>query len=346
MKALQAFAHLFKRNWFWLRWVLAAVVLACLVYRSRDGFRDLSQRTIVWRHLLVGLALCASSIVMTYFRWYLLVYAQEFPFRLRDALRLGFIGFACNYVAPGGSGGDVLKALMMIREQSSRRIVAVSTIALDRILGMLALFIVGSIVVAIPTPLVANAAFKPVIAFYLAGAIGGTIGLGALLHPAVTRWRLVRRLTGLRYVGRALGELVNAVVLYQSRWRVLVISVLISILGHVMMLSSFYFCALALHPAADIPDYWTHLQLVPAAETAGVLAFFLPGGLGALEGSLDVFYVMAGATAGAGFLTGVAYRTVNIVIAGVGAGYYWAARREIDEALHTADVPQPTTDQQ
>ncbi|MBW3542043.1 MAG: flippase-like domain-containing protein, partial [Planctomycetes bacterium] len=258
---------------------------------------------------------------------------QDFPFRIRDALRLGFIGYLFNFVAPGAVGGDLVKASLIAREQSSRRLVAAATVIIDRVVGLLALLVVAGFAVLVPTPLVEVALFQTAMGLFWIGSGVGLVGCAALLHPAVPRWRLWRRLAAIPVVGVAIGEMIAALVVYQSRRRVLVAAFGLSLVGHLLLLSGFYAAALALHGQGHVPSYVEHLQLVPAAEVVGV-AVPLPAGTGALEGAVAELYALAGSTRGAGLLTALAYRVVTILLAIIGAGYWLSARRDIDRALH------------
>ena len=128
---------------------------------------------------------------------------------------------------------------------------------------------------------------QPVVQTYLvvlwAGTFGGIIGLGVLLHPAVPRSPWYGKLVALPKVGPMIGSLVNAVLLYQSRGRVLVFCVLMSVVGHIGMLSGFYFCALAVKAGPAAPGFWEHLLLIPGAELAAVF-IPVPGAIGTMEG--------------------------------------------------------------
>ena len=42
-----------------------------------------------------------AALVVTFLRWHRLVTALGLPFRVRDAIRLGFIGNVFNLVIPG-----------------------------------------------------------------------------------------------------------------------------------------------------------------------------------------------------------------------------------------------------
>jgi uncharacterized protein (TIRG00374 family) len=120
----------------------------------------------------------------------------------------------------------------------------------------------------------------------------------------------------------------------------LVFSLLMSLVSHSGLILSIYFCAIALHGAADVPSLLIHFQIVPPAELVGVLVP-LPGGTGALEEAMAHFYALAGGSYDQGFLTAVAYRLVTIAVAVVGAVWYFVARREIEAVLEEAPSAAP-----
>ena len=327
----------FGRHWGRLKWPVTLAVLIWLFYRYRDGFSQFAEQPIQWRYLAVAFVLCGVSVLLTFYRWYLLVWAQDFPFRVRDAIRLGFIGYLFNYVAPGAVGGDLVKAMLIAREQQSRRTVAVLTVMLDRIVGLLALFLVGALASLLPTAVMQQPEMQTTAAVYWFGSLAGLLGISVLLIPAVVRFSWLKRLVRLPLVGRPFGEVINGVLLYQSRKRVLVLSLAVSVAGHFGMLSAFYYCGRAVSPVAECPDYISHLQFVPAAELAGVVVP-LPGGIGALEQAMAYFYSLAGFRETAGFMTGISFRLLTVIVASIGATYYFAVRREIREVLSEQDT--------
>lgn len=332
MNALRAVVRWIKRHWGWLKWLVAAGVLAWLLTRHRETFTAHDWRNVRWHYLAGALLMCGGAMLLTFFRWFVLVWAQDFPFRLHDALRLGFIGYLFNFVAPGAVGGDLVKAALIVREQKSRRMIAAATVVIDRIVGLLALLIIGGLAVLVPTRLSSDPAFAAGMAVFWIGSAVGLFALAIALHPALPRSRWLNRLVHWPVVGRPIGELINALLLYQTRRRVVVFTLALSLLSHMGLLIGFYLGALALHQADRIPGFIEHLQMIPAAELVGVIVP-LPGGSGALEGAVAGLYGIAGAAPGAGLLTALAYRAVTIVIALVGGGYYFASRREIDAAL-------------
>ena len=196
-----------KRHWGWLKWPVAAGLLGFLFYQHWGEFKELADRRLDWYYLGVAFVLCTTSILLTFARWYLLVWAQDFPFRFSDALRLGFIGYLFSYLGPGTAGGDIVKAVMIAREQESRRSIAAATVVLDRILGLLALFMVGAFASLFqPAALLEHKVLQTIVLVLWVGSLAGLIGMGVdsagirrragrrarapgLLHPTVCEHR-------------------------------------------------------------------------------------------------------------------------------------------------------------
>lgn len=319
------------RHWGWLKWLLALALLGLLFNRYHKDIADLDVRNIRWEFAGAALLCCGGAVLLTFTRWYLLVWAQEFEFSFRDAIRLGFVGYISNYVMPGAVGGDLIKAGAIAIRQRSRRSVAIATVFLDRLLGLLALFLVGGGVWLLQSDETRGGVFQTVAIVFGVCSAAGVTGLFLLLHTPLLRARWVQRFRRVRLAGRIFGELLDGVALYQSRPRVIWLAVAISIAGHFATLSSFYFSAIALHPPAEVPDYFAHLLFIPAAEVVGMLPI-VPGGLGALEGATSYLYQQAGFKGANGFQTALGFRVITILIAVLGIGYYFSSRQDVREA--------------
>ena len=326
-----------KRHWAWAKWLVALGMMALVVWNHRAGVSKLSQQPLDWPSLLIAFCLCGGAIVLTFLRWYLLVWAQGFAFHVRDALRLGFIGYLFNFVGPGSVGGDVVKAALIAKEQPSRRTTAIATVLLDRILGLLALFVIGACAACPQWETIREQSeLKGVVWLLAGGSAAGLIGLALMLIPAVMQLGLWKFFTRLPVVGKPIGELIEGVRLYQTRPGVLIAALGISLLGHFGIISAFYFSARSVSGGEFVPSYLSHLFFIPAAEFIGVV-LPVPGGMGALEWAVERFYHHSGAADGTGILTCLAYRAVTIAVALIGAGYYLTARREIAAAMQTRE---------
>lgn len=313
-----------------LKWVIALGIVGWLIFQNWDQFERLRTQPIHWEFLIAAFVLCGGSIVLTFFRWYLLVIALDFPFRFGDALRLGFLGYLFNYVAPGAVGGDVVKGVLMAREQKGRRSVAVATILLDRILGLMGLLIVGAGATLLVTDKIEHR--EEIVTVLWGGSIAGLTGLLVMLHPATPASWWMKRLIRVPKIGGIVADIADGISLYQTRRAVVALTVVLSVIGHFGIISSFYCCARVIATAAETPSYVTHLLLIPLAEIVGVIVP-LPGGVGALEAAVQESYRLAGFNAGIGLLAVGAYRVTTILVAAIGSIYYLGSRRQIQELL-------------
>ena len=80
------------RAWLWigLKWAVGLGILVWLYRLSADDLARLAQSPKDWRYAFAGLAVIAASNLIMFGRWWLLVRAQQFPFRFHDAVRYGF----------------------------------------------------------------------------------------------------------------------------------------------------------------------------------------------------------------------------------------------------------------
>ncbi len=317
-----------RTAWTWLKWPIAIGILAVLFWRQREGLHEFSQQEKNWPILCLGFLLSAAGAVLTFVRWHALVRALGFEFRLIDAIRLGLMGMAVGYTGLGMLMGDSFKAVVVASGQSSRRVVAAATVFLDRVLGMLALLWVGSFGAWLFRETYSSELHNTVRAIFWLSSSLGTIGLVLLLFPAVTHSRWISWATHLPVVGRLFHQLLDGLTLYQQRPAVLLGATLMAVVGHCLMIGALYCCALGLGGWA--PSLASHLYLTPAAEIIGLIP--TPSGIGPQELAITEGY---GAVAGtqvspetakrAGFFAGIAFRLMHMLIAAIGAIFYFAA---------------------
>jgi uncharacterized membrane protein YbhN (UPF0104 family) len=333
-----------KQSWGWLKWVLAVGVLYWLYHGHRQAVAQIAGAPKAWGYLGLALAGLLACNLLTFVRWWILVRAQQFEFPMRQAIRLGFVGLVSNFVAPGAVGGDIVKAILMARDQPQRRTTAVATVVLDRILGMLGLFLVGAFTTLVPSEALDHPDLKSVRWFMWTGSVVGLVSLGMMLWPRVTQSGWVQWIRRVPKVGGLAGELIEGVALFQNRpgavWR----AVLLSLVAHAGLISGFWLCARWMKQAWT-PDLATHFFFLPTAELFGAFVP-VPAGMGALEGAVQWFYervrpesVTEEAAGAAGFLAALAFRLVTVGIAALGGGYYLTSRTDISAAMSPTAEP-------
>jgi uncharacterized membrane protein YbhN (UPF0104 family) len=233
-------------------------------------------------------------------------------------------------------GGDLFKAVFIARQQHGHRTEAVASVIADRLVGLYCLLLVAAVGVS-TTSLPAQT--KPIVDGVLLTALVGAAAIGVWLAPITRRVLPPSRFAGLPLVGPLAVRALGAVEMYRSRYMVLAGAAALSVLAHCTTTLSFY--AIALSLPGSPPSLAQHFAIVPLANVTGVLPLPL-GALGALEGVMDFLYrEMAGSHEGV--LVTFGYRILTILLALVGAIYYFGSRRDVEAAIHEAEAEELTS---
>jgi uncharacterized protein (TIRG00374 family) len=265
---------------------------------KHPGIGEIIQRPFHPIPLALATGLCLISVLLTFVRWYILVRAQELPFTLPDALRLGLIGYFLNTFLPGSIGGDILKAAFIAREQS-RRTVAVATVLLDRAVGLWGLCWLVTLLGGVfwLRGDLAGEEGKPLeaILFISASIVGASVVGWFLLGflPPHRAERFAGRLRRLPTVGHAMSEFWRAIWMYRRKGKSVALALLLALVGHLGFVMTFYCAVLTFLEPAEVPSLASHYLIVPVAIaiTAGIPT---PGGIGGGEAAYGWVYFLIG----------------------------------------------------
>jgi len=321
--------------------VKVAVAVAILVFLFRriqgeDGFDRLLNEPKDWLALILAQGLVLVAFSLSFVRWYLLVRGLDLEFHLRDAFRLGTLGFMLNQVSPGSIGGDLLKAVFIAREQPGRKTEAVATVLVDRVIGFYAMLLLASLGLALAGGnLDSEKLLTSLQTIVWSSTLGGTVGLAFVLSPLATGKRARALADGLPFIGHTVTRLIEAADVYRSRRGYLFAGFGLALATHCLLISAFWCISTGL-PVSG-PTFAQNASIVPIGLVAGAIPL-TPGGLGALEGGMEFLYTLIGASKGDGTIVALAYRAMTYIFAAVGAFYYFSARKKVDDLLHEAEV--------
>lgn len=319
---------------------VSLAIIAFIVYSAQrndpETFQRMMNQPKNWGLIALSSLCCLLALMTTFVRWYFLVRALDLPFRMRDAFRLGFLGFFCNFFSLGSVGGDLVKALFIAREQKGRRAEAVATVFIDRLIGLYALLVVASIAIVIAglqnsrVPEISIISRSTLICTAI-----GAVAILALLFPGVTNGKFSEFLSNFPKFGDTLKRVIAAVRMYRLRVGVVAGAGVMSMFVHCMLVLGLFLLAQGLPGSA--PGLLQHFVIVPLSMVTSALP--LPAaGLGAFEFAMDQLYVMlppegVAVSVGQGLLVALTYRMITIGLALIGAGYYLNSRREVQAAI-------------
>jgi uncharacterized membrane protein YbhN (UPF0104 family) len=316
-----------------LKFGVSATIITYLVTKAVGDktFTDLADRPKHWGILAAALMTCLVATLISFLRWKMLVRAVGIPLALRDALRLSFLGYLLNFVSPGSVGGDLFKAVFLVREHPTQRGAAIASVLTDRVMGLFSLMLLGSCAILLFGQTHApNEVVRDICWGVLGCTAAGAAGVAVLLWPGFTQGSLARWLRNRGRLGPMFNSLLTAVQRYRSQPSVLVIGTLASLGVHVCSTLSIYLVARGI--PGHVPSLADHFIIAPLSMLAAAMPFAF-GGLGAFEGSFDLLYIYVPIgeqfKGSEGLIVALGFRVITILIALIGAGYYLTGRREV-----------------
>lgn len=258
--------------------VIAFGLLALAIRNHRDQIQEVLSHRLDPRYFALAMGIYLTGLLFTFCRWYWLVRVIEPTFRLRDALLLGFIGNVFNLVIPGAVGGDFIKAAYLVRMQI-KRTQAIASMVIDRILGLLGLFLLAGVAGLAAWPMSPVGVRRLIVIVWVA-VIAGLVGLWAIFAQALTR-RYPALLEGHSRRALLLRELKEMSESYRRRLDLVGVLLLLSSACHAMSVLAFYLVSRTMF-TSGLPTLGQHFLMVPLTlfTTAVPLPF---GALGLSE---------------------------------------------------------------
>jgi uncharacterized protein (TIRG00374 family) len=229
------------------------------------------------KYLLAAVLIVPLSYVLTSVRWHLLLESLGIRLSFFRSLVLNLVGAFYNAFMPGTTGGDLIKAYYAAR-QTDLRTRAVLSVLIDRVIGLMALIVVGG----------AMAAYQWHIPDCRRVALLSALITGGLLTGLVVFYsRRLRRWTGLDFILRRLPmqrqvqKAVVAMEIYRDRPAPLAVAMLLSFPVHVTSILSATFAGWAFGLPLPVFYYWVVVPVIAlvgaipvSPQGAGVMEFF------------------------------------------------------------------------
>src|SRR6185295_11301708 len=270
--------------------------------------------------------LAGAMIAIT--RWWRLLAVAGCATRWASAFRLSFLGLFFNVVLPAGiTGGDVIKAVLVVREHPERRADAFVTVVVDRALGLLVLMALASIVVLVSGDRFAELKL-PVAGAFLAALAG----IFVLLHQGTRRALGLSKILERMPQQARLRSIERALRFYSERPLEILIAILLSGVNHLLIAASVYVLG---HAFGDQLSYLEYLGISAIANTISSVPI-TPAGWGVGEWAFGSLFHVLGSPSTLGVAVSVAYRLLTAVPGLVGGVFLLlpggkSVRREIEE---------------
>jgi uncharacterized membrane protein YbhN (UPF0104 family) len=276
-----------------------SVGLLVWLFRQVDAARLWAAvRSASWSWLGVAALLYFAMLVVSSWRWNMLLRAQGIAIRLRTLIASFLVATFFNNFLPSNIGGDVVR----IRDTSgpaNSKTLAATVVLVDRGLGLLALVLVAALGASASQPALHDA--PPVQPWMLWAGLfcGGLVSIQALRAPAlVTRLAAPLRLLHAEWVDERLAKLTAALGRFASAPGALASSALGAVMVQALLVAFYAAVARGLH----IPVSPWHLAvMVPVSFIVQMIPISV-NGFGVREATFVAFFALAGLPAEAAML--------------------------------------------
>lgn len=234
-----------------------------------------------WPLMAVGLGGFGICLLCCILRWKLLLDARGMVLPLRRVTALYFVGHFFNSFLFGATGGDVVKAWFVTREMPEKKTEAVSTIALDRIIGVLALILLTVVMMCLRLPF-----YLSLPETRLAMVFNTALLLAAIAFLVVAfgrnwleHWSWFKRLEERTVLGKIVMRAYTTCHSCLNEPALLVKTFLLSLTNHVVLVGCAWFLGRGLEIGLSFWDYLTVFPVINAVAAVPLT----PGGLGTRE---------------------------------------------------------------
>jgi len=270
----------------------------------RPGLTTVFSGLALWP-LLLAFAVFFVGVCASVLRWWRLLAVAGCNTPFFSVFRLTFLGLFFNLIFPGLTGGDLIKAVMVVREHPERRADALVSAVVDRVFGLLGLLIVASgVVVAVGDRLIE---FRLPVLVATGVAVLGVLGV---LHPWPRKLIRLEKWIHRLPQGDRLRRMDLAVQIYGKHPWTLLFALLVSMFNHTVNATAVFIIGSSIGSALTLGETFC------AASISSLISAvpLSPGGLGVEEGMYVYMFTLLGSTSSLGLAVGLTKRAAYVVL--------------------------------
>lgn len=270
--------------------LIAVGLVIWLIKNDRLEFSILFSTPLNIFYLLGFIAIFLNMLLQA-LRWWWLLRIQNIDLSLKQAIQLSWIGQFFSIVLPGASGGEMVRAYYIAQNVPEAKVAGVTSVFLDRAMGLYSLITLGIFVIIILIISKAEMSFAMLrVGLIIAVLFTCMSGLFLVLWAQPSR-NLIFRFLPDRF-SITLDVIVKTYGTYRKDF---FISFCISILANIILMGAFMFITQSI----GSPVSWHQIFLVvPLIIIANTLPIS-PGGIGVAETTASVLFAEFGVETGA-----------------------------------------------
>lgn len=223
----------------------------------------------------VGAAILAYVIVeiAAAIRWQILLRVQKIRLNFPRLSGLFLIGMFYNQFLPGGTGGDIIKSYLLLKETAQHKAGALLAVVFDRLIGLVALVVITVTLVGLRFDLLSRTSETRNLLWLLLLVLG--ISISALIASFIVSGFNLFHLLPHKFPGRdKLIEIAAAYHLYARHWVATFFAFAVSLVAHLATFTTFLCVAYAFHAGVKLIDFFA---VLPVERTLTALPISFAG---------------------------------------------------------------------
>jgi glycosyltransferase 2 family protein len=310
-------------SWRSLRIVIAVCLLLFLAAQVDLSYTLEILAGVKWRHLVTVLVLLFLTRLLAAYRWYALLKQVDPAVAFGNILRLVFVSGFVGYFMPGTLGIEALRIYGFMRTTANAAL-AVASVAVDRVLGTLALILLALcglalLPAALPAGMAPAALPKELAYVGWAGLVMLSILTGASLEPRLRRLAL-HLLSRWRRAQDGVRKIFGILDIWRARPWSLLWNALVAVGFHLLRCAAVAIGAVAF--GFELP-LLVYVAMTPLITMLARIPISIAG-LGVQEAGFVYFYGVFGMPAEIALLLSLVLRACTILSSAPGAWFYIA----------------------
>src|SRR6266480_7035823 len=264
-----------------------SVTIAVLYWVYHDPNRRAQMaealRNAQYQWVIVGVLSYVLVEIAAAFRWHVLLKVQKIQLSVPRLSGLFLIGMFYNQFLPGGTGGDIIKSYLLLKETTEHKAGALLAVVFDRLIGLVALVAITVTLLSLRFDLLSRTPEPRNLLWLLLLVLG--VSISALIASFIVSGFNLFHLLPHKFPGRdKLIEIAAAYHLYARHWIATFFAFAASLVAHLATFTTFLCVAYAFHAGVKLIDFFAVLP-VERTLTALPISF---AGVGLREQILQV----------------------------------------------------------
>lgn len=279
--------------------------------------------------LLLAITITLFNLFLISERWRVLVKSQGIPAKVWPSFKLTLIGQFFNFAMPGGVGGDVIKAYYFTRDFPGTKVVAATSVLMDRVLGLYAMIFLALAVMIYDFNHVSHVPTLMTLFYFIIALFAAfTVALSLIFSTKIYKTQILKRVINKLPLSEKFMKIYESLHLYGNSIPRIAQVIVVSLIAQSTAILFLYMVGMV-SGYTDIPAK-TYFLVAPLGFMATAIPIS-PAGVGVGQAAFYfLFNIYTGHSSEVGPTTITAFQVCSFVVSLLGAFFYMRYKRPND----------------